>query len=104
MTPPHATPPQVVLIVEDDLDLLDTLKDVLVEAAHWRIVTAALPDLVVPVVEAAPPAVVVLDIGLPDMSGSRGARRPASAPALPHAAGADRQWHAWCPSPGGPAA
>jgi DNA-binding response OmpR family regulator len=69
MVEPYPTPPQVVLIVEDDLDLLDAVKGVLVEEAHIRVLTAAVPDLAMPVIEAALPAMVILDIGLPGMSG-----------------------------------
>lgn len=69
MVQPHPTPPQVVLVVEDDVDLLDAVKEVLVEEPNVRVLTATVPDLVLPVMEAAPPAVMILDIGLPAMSG-----------------------------------
>lgn len=69
MTKPTANPPTGALGVEDKLDLLETLKAAPVEEADFRILTAVVPDLVVPEVEAAPPDVVVLDIALPGMSG-----------------------------------
>jgi DNA-binding response OmpR family regulator len=69
MAKPTANPPNVALVVDDDLDLLEILKAALVEEADFRVLTAAVPDLVVPLVEAAPPAIVVLDIALPGQSG-----------------------------------
>ena len=55
--------------MDDDLDILDVFKAVLLEETDFRVVTAAIPDLVVPLVEAAPPEVLVLDIALPGISG-----------------------------------
>ena len=64
-----ANQPNGALEVDDELDLLEVFKAALVEEANFRVLSAAVPDLVVPLVEAAPPDVVVLDIALPGMSG-----------------------------------
>ena len=65
----QAHTPKVALVVDDDLDLLEVFKTVLLEEDDFRVLTAAVPDLVVPLVEAAPPEVLVLDIALPGQSG-----------------------------------
>jgi DNA-binding NtrC family response regulator len=56
MSKPSARQPSLALVVDDDLDLVEILKAALVEEADFRVLTAAVPDLVVPLVEAAPPA------------------------------------------------
>jgi DNA-binding response OmpR family regulator len=61
--------PNLVLVVDDEVELLDVLKAVLTEEADFRVITAAEPGLVVPLVEAAPPEVLLLDLGLPGQSG-----------------------------------
>jgi DNA-binding response OmpR family regulator len=61
--------PKLALVVDDEVELLDVLKAILVEEADFRVITAAVPELVVPLVETAPPEVLLLDIGLPGQSG-----------------------------------
>jgi DNA-binding response OmpR family regulator len=61
--------PMLALVVDDEVELLDVLKAVLTEEADFRVITAAVPELVVPLVEAAPPEVLLLDLGLPRQSG-----------------------------------
>ncbi len=68
MPKPTANQPKVALVIEDELDLVEICKAALVEEANFRVLTAAVPDFVVPLVEAAPPDVVLLDIALPGMS------------------------------------
>ncbi len=63
---PH---PKLALVVDDEVELLDVLKAILVEEADFRVITAAVPELVVPLVETAPPQVLLLDLGLPGQSG-----------------------------------
>ncbi|HEY7122863.1 MAG TPA: response regulator [Ktedonobacterales bacterium] len=65
----NARRPHLALVVDDEVELLDVLKAVLTEEADFRVITAAEPELVVPLVEAAPPEVLLLDIGLPGRSG-----------------------------------
>lgn len=61
--------PKLALVVDDEVELLDVLKAILVEEADFRVITAALPQLVVPLIESAPPEVLLLDLGLPGQSG-----------------------------------
>lgn len=69
MSQTNARRPHLALVVDDEVELLDILKAVLTEEADFRVITAAEPELVVPLVEAAPPEVLLLDIGLPGQSG-----------------------------------
>src|SRR5215467_3012465 len=69
MPNPTAPYPKLALVVDDEIELLDVLKAILVEEADFRVITAALPELVVPLVETAPPEVLLLDLGLPGQSG-----------------------------------
>ncbi len=69
MAKPTVHQPRLTLVGDDDLDLLESLKAALVEEADFRVLTTAVPDLVVPLVEATLPAVLVLDIALPNRSG-----------------------------------
>ena len=61
--------PKLALVVDDEVELLDVLKAVLTEEADFRVITSAVPELVVPLVEAAPPEVLLLDLALPGQSG-----------------------------------
>jgi two-component system KDP operon response regulator KdpE len=61
--------PKLVLVVDDEVELLDVLKAILVEEAGFRVITAAVPELVLPLVETAPPEALLLDLGLPGQSG-----------------------------------
>jgi DNA-binding response OmpR family regulator len=61
--------PKLALVVDDEVEMLDVLKAVLSEEADFRVITAAQPELVVPLVEAAPPEVLLLDLRLPRQSG-----------------------------------
>ena len=64
---PHSLP--VALVVEDDELVQDALKLALVEEAHLQVITAGVPELALPLVEAAAPAILLLDLGLPGSSG-----------------------------------
>ena len=61
--------PKLALVVDDEVELLDVLKAVLVEEADFRVITAAAPELVVPLLETANPEVLLLDLRLPRQSG-----------------------------------
>jgi DNA-binding response OmpR family regulator len=61
--------PKLALVVDDEVELLDVLKAFLVEEAEFRVITAAAPELVTPLIEAAPPEVLLLDLRLPGQSG-----------------------------------
>src|SRR5215813_13166274 len=61
--------PKLALVVDDEVELLDVLKAILVEEADFRVITAAAPELVTPLIEAAPPEVLLLDLRLPGLSG-----------------------------------
>jgi len=63
---PH---PRLALVVDDEVELLDVLKAILVEEADFRVITAATPELVIPLIETAPPEVLLLDLRLPGQSG-----------------------------------
>ena len=69
MANPPSHHPKLALVVDDEVELLDVLKAILVEEADFRVITAAVPELVVPLVETAPPEVLLLDLGLPGQSG-----------------------------------
>ncbi len=60
---------RVAIVVDDETGLLDVLKATLTEEGRFRVVTAATPELVLPVVEATAPGIVLLDINLPGQSG-----------------------------------
>ncbi|HLV98914.1 MAG TPA: response regulator [Ktedonobacterales bacterium] len=61
--------PRLALVVDDEIELLDVLKAILVEEADFRVITAATPDIVIPLIETAPPEVLLLDLRLPGQSG-----------------------------------
>jgi DNA-binding response OmpR family regulator len=61
--------PRLALVVDDEVELLDVLKAVLVEEADFHVITAAVPELVVPLLETANPEVLLLDLRLPGQSG-----------------------------------
>ena len=61
--------PKLALVVDDEVELLDVLKAILVEEADFRVITAAAPELVEPLIETAPPEVLLLDLRLPGQSG-----------------------------------
>ncbi len=61
--------PKLAVVVDDEIELLDVLKAILVEEADFRVITAASPELVAPLLEAAPPEVLLLDLRLPRQSG-----------------------------------
>lgn len=63
---PH---PKLALVVDDEVELLDVLKAVLVEEADYRVITAAAPEMVAPLIETAPPEVLLLDLRMPGQSG-----------------------------------
>src|SRR5215469_4982621 len=69
MANPTSRHPKLALIVDDEVDLLDVLKAILVEEADFRVITAAAPELVIPLIETAPPEVLLLDLRLPGQSG-----------------------------------
>ncbi len=69
MSDPTTRHPKLALIVDDEVELLDVLKAILVEEADFRVITSAVPELVVPLVETAPPEVLLLDLSLPGQSG-----------------------------------
>ena len=69
MSNPTTRHPKLALVVDDEVELLDVLKAILIEEADFRVITAAVPELVVPLVETAPPGVLLLDLGLPGQSG-----------------------------------
>jgi DNA-binding response OmpR family regulator len=64
-----APQPKLALVVDDEVELLDVLKAILVEEADFRVITAAAPELVAPLLETAPPEVLLLDLRLPGQSG-----------------------------------
>ncbi len=66
-TPAHH--PKLALVVDDEVELLDVLKAVLVEEADFHVITVAAPELVAPLLETAPPEVLLLDLRLPGQSG-----------------------------------
>lgn len=61
--------PKLALVVDDEVELLDVFKAILVEEADFRVITAATPELVIPLIEAATPEVLLLDLRLPGQSG-----------------------------------
>ncbi|HEY7346746.1 MAG TPA: response regulator [Ktedonobacterales bacterium] len=61
--------PKLALVVDDEVELLEVLKAILVEEADFRVITAAQPELVEPLIETAPPEVLLLDLRLPGQSG-----------------------------------
>jgi DNA-binding response OmpR family regulator len=63
----HSLP--VALVVEDDELVQEALKLALVEEAHLQVITAGVPELALPLVEAAAPEILLLDLGLPGASG-----------------------------------
>lgn len=69
MADPITHTPKLALVVDDEVELLDVLKAVLVEEADFRVITAAAPELVVPLLETANPEVLLLDLRLPGQSG-----------------------------------
>lgn len=60
---------KLAVVVDDEIELLDVLQAILVEEANFRVITAAVPEVVVPLVETAPPEVLLLDLALPGKSG-----------------------------------
>ena len=69
MSEVHTRSRQVALVVEDDPLIQDTLKLALMEEAGFQVLTASAPELALPLLEAAAPEVVLLDLGLPGPSG-----------------------------------
>jgi DNA-binding response OmpR family regulator len=61
--------PKLALVVDDEVELLDVMKATLMEEADFRVITAAAPEMVAPLLEAAPPEVLLLDLRLPGQSG-----------------------------------
>ena len=59
----------VALVVEDDELVQEALELALVEEAHLHVITAGVPELVLPLVEAVAPQILLLDLGLPGSSG-----------------------------------
>jgi two-component system chemotaxis response regulator CheY len=66
-TPAHHF--DVAVIAGADVELLDVIKTVLIEDAHLHVITAAAPELVLPLIETTAPGVVILDLNLPEQSG-----------------------------------
>jgi CheY-like chemotaxis protein len=72
----------VVLVVDDDADIRDALRDVL-EQAGYSVAEAANGELALTYLERhPPPAAILLDLFMPVMDGWELARRLAAAPAL----------------------
>ena len=69
MTDVHLRARRVALVVQDDPLIQDALKLALVEEAGFQVLTASVPELALPLLEAAAPEVVLLDLGLPGPSG-----------------------------------
>jgi two-component system, LuxR family, response regulator FixJ len=69
MTTQSTHHPRLALVVDDEVELLDVLKAILVEEADFRVITAATPEIVIPLIETAPPEVLLLDLRLPGQSG-----------------------------------
>jgi DNA-binding response OmpR family regulator len=63
---PH---PDVAVLAGADPVLLDILKAVLMEEAHFHVITVTAPGLVVSLIETTAPGVVILDLNLPGPSG-----------------------------------
>jgi len=61
--------PNVALVVEDDVLIQEILTLVLEAEAGFHTVTSAVPELALPLAEATHPTVLLLDLGLPGMSG-----------------------------------
>lgn len=57
------------MLIGGDVELLEVIKAVLMEEAHFHVVTATAPELLVPLLEATAPGVIVLDLNLPEQSG-----------------------------------
>lgn len=81
----HATSSRnqpVVLVVDDDADIRDALRDIL-ESAGYSVVEAENGELALTYLEQhPPPAAILLDLFMPVMDGWELSRRLASAPAL----------------------
>jgi DNA-binding response OmpR family regulator len=56
----------VALLIGAEVELLDVIRAVLMEEAHFHIITATAPDLILPLIETTSPGVVVLDLNLPE--------------------------------------
>jgi DNA-binding response OmpR family regulator len=69
MTEVRSRSRRVALVVEDDPLIQDALKLALVEEAGFQVLTASVPEMALPLLEAAAPEVVLLDLGLPGPSG-----------------------------------
>jgi CheY-like chemotaxis protein len=80
-TRPEATPAQRILVIEDNIDSAETLKEALEMNAHVVDVALTGPDGVEKAREIAPD-VVICDIGLPGMDGFQVARTLRSDPRL----------------------
>jgi DNA-binding response OmpR family regulator len=61
--------PKLALVVDDEVELLDVFKAILMEEADFRVITAAAPELVTTLIETAPPEVLLLDLRMPGQSG-----------------------------------
>lgn len=61
--------PKLALVVDDEVELLDVLQAVLMEEADFQVITEAVPELVVPLLETVNPEVLLLDLRLPRQSG-----------------------------------
>jgi len=61
--------PKVALVVEDDVLIQEILTLVLEAEAGFHTVTSAVPELALPLAEETQPTVLLLDLGLPGMSG-----------------------------------
>jgi CheY-like chemotaxis protein len=57
-----------IVVVEDEPDVLELLRDIL-EVEGFHVVGVASPDLVLPVLDSIHPAVFLIDLMLPRMSG-----------------------------------
>jgi DNA-binding response OmpR family regulator len=60
--------PAVAVLAGADIELLDVMKADLMEEAHFHVVTATAPELVVPLIERTTPGVVIMDMSLPEQS------------------------------------